>query len=436
MSSFKRNFITICFFISLFTIPFFYINSHAESFSKQDSMTLSLGETRNLFFLHGDTLSSYFSSNPSIVSVSAKGTLTATAPGHANIISTVHGRIYVYSVYVSDIYNPSLENKTAANTTELTLPSNALSTNEPMLFIERNDSCTIQLSDYSQSIISRFGKPSWTSDKPKIAHVDSNGKVTALKRGSATITCKLGNVSCNTYINVITDSYDGKSSTFSILTSTGRQRTYRLFKQNAHNYPDYNRYLAWHGCATCSLATVLGAYNSNYSGILPSTLINGPEKELTTDKDWKREHVNRSLKQQMPLSLYGISSILKSSGVNNDYVRTYTEAEARTDILTHLKTGNPIIFEVRQKNKQTGKSNKRWTNSYHTMIFLGVLTNGKVIISDSVDRSWYNGGQRLKIVELSDLMRYMFPCTAFSESMYYDGARSDGGYIKIFDDNR
>ena len=135
----------------------------------------------------------------------------------------------------------------------------------------------------------------------------------------------------------------------------------------------------------------------------------------------------------MPLSLYGISSILKSSGVDNNYVRTYTDSEAKHDIISHLKTGNSIIFEVRQKNSRTGKRTKRWTNSYHTMVLLGVLTNGKVLLCESVDRSWYNGGQRLKIVDLSDIMEYMFPCTSFSESMYYNGASSDGGYIKIYE---
>lgn len=49
------------------------------------------------------------------------------------------------------------------------------------------------------------------------------------------------------------------------------------------------------------------------------------------------------------------------------------------------------------------------------MVLLGVLTNGKVLLCDSVDRSWYNGGQRLKIVDLSDIMEYMFPCTSFQK---------------------
>ena len=162
-------------------------------------------------------------------------------------------------------------------------------------------------------------------------------------------------------------------------------------------------------------------------------MIDGPEKQTADASSWNREHVKRSLRNQMPISLFGISSILSRCNVSNTYVRTYSEQEAKEDIISHLKTGNPIIFEVRQKSNQTGKKSNRWTNSYHTMVFLGILTNGKVLLCDSIDRSWYEGGQRVKIVELEDVMEFMFPCTSFSESIYYDGAASDGGYIKVYD---
>lgn len=426
----KNKYLFMFVFFSLFLWQTFTIKSQAQQIVTDSTISLTIGDTKNLFFFHGDSASSYFSSNPNIASVNTQGVLSANDVGSAEIIYSVHGIFHQRKVQVSDIENPSWS---PSQTTNITLPDNSLTTEEPVLFMQKNNSYTIQLSSSSQALVARYGKLTWKSDKPNIARVDSNGKVTALKKGSATITCTLGNVSCSTYINVITDSYTGKATDFSILTANGTQRTYRLFKQNAHNYPRYDSYLAWHGCATCSLATVLGAYNDNYTGVLPSSVIDVVEKQYTSNKDWTREHVNRSLRGQMPLSLYGISSILKSSGVENNYVRTYTESEARRDILSHLKTGNSIIFEVRQKNNRTGKKTKRWTNSYHTMVLLGVLTNGKVLLCDSVDRSWYNGGQRLKTVELSDIMEYMFPCTTFSESMYYNGASSDGGYIKIYD---
>ena len=426
----KNKYLFMFVFFSLFLWQTFTIKSQAQQIVTDSTISLTVGDTKNLFFFHGDSASSYFSSNPNIASVNTQGVLSANDVGSAEIIYSVHGIFHQRRIQVTDIENPSWN---FSQTTTITLPDNSLTTEEPVLFMQKNNSYTIQLSSSSQALVARYGKLTWKSDKPNIARVDSNGKVTALKKGSATITCTLGNVSCSTYINVITDSYTGKATDFSILTANGTQRTYRLFKQNAHNYPRYDSYLAWHGCATCSLATVLGAYNDNYTGVLPSSVIDGVEKQYTSNKDWTREHVNRSLRGQMPLSLHGISSILKSSGVENNYVRTYTESEARRDILSHLKTGNSIIFEVRQKNNRTGKKTKRWTNSYHTMVLLGVLTNGKVLLCDSVDRSWYNGGQRLKTVELSDIMEYMFPCTTFSESMYYNGASSDGGYIKIYD---
>lgn len=431
MSS-KNKFLLLFAFFSLLLWQSFSIKPQAQQIPTDTPLSMTVGDTQKLFFLHGDYVAAYFSSNPNIVSVNTQGVLSANEVGSAEILYSVHGIFHQRRIQVSDIENPSWG---ASQTANIILPDNALTTEEPVLFMQKNNSFTIRLSSASQSIVARYGKLSWKSDKPNIARVNSNGKVTALKKGSATITCSLGNVSCNTYVNVITESYTGKSTDFSMLTANGKERTYRLFKQNAHNYPRYDSYLAWHGCATCSLATVLGAYNESYAGILPSSVIDGVEKQYTSGKDWRREHVNRSLRAQMPLSLYGISSILKASGVDNDYVRTYTESEARKDILSHLKTGNSIIFEVRQKNNRTGKRTRRWTNSYHTMVLLGVMTNGKVLLCDSVDRSWYNGGQRLKTVELSDVMEYMFPCTSFSESMYYNGASSDGGYIKISDAN-
>ena len=377
-------------FFSLFLWQSFTIKPEASEIITDPLISMTVGDTKNLYFFHGDSASAYFSSNPNIASVTTGGVLNANDVGSAEIIYSVHGVFHQRKINVADIENPSFSTTQREN---LILPDNALTTTDPVLFMQKKDSYTIQFSSSSQALATRYkGLLIWKSDKPNIVRVDSNGKVTALKKGSATITCTLGNVSCHTYVNVITDSYTGKATDFSVLTATGNQR-----------------------------------------GILPSSVIDGVEKQFTSNKDWTREHVNRSLRGQMPLSLYGISSILKSSGVDNNYVRTYTDSEAKHDIISHLKTGNSIIFEVRQKNSRTGKRTKRWTNSYHTMVLLGVLTNGKVLLCDSVDRSWYNGGQRLKIVDLSDIMEYMFPCTSFSESMYYNGASSDGGYIKIYE---
>ena len=254
-------------FFSLFLWQSFTIKPEASEIITDPLISMTVGDTKNLYFFHGDS-AAYFSSNPNIASVTTGGVLNANDVGSAEIIYSVHGVFHQRKINVADIENPSFSTTQREN---LILPDNALTTTDPVLFMQKKDSYTIQFSSSSQALATRYkGLLIWKSDKPNIVRVDSNGKVTALKKGSATITCTLGNVSCHTYVNVITDSYTGKTTDFSMLTATGKQRTYRLFKQNAHNYPRYDSYLAWHGCATCSLATVLGAYNDNYSGILPS----------------------------------------------------------------------------------------------------------------------------------------------------------------------
>lgn len=362
-----------------------------------------------------------YSSNPHIASVSPEGILTAHTAGTTTILYNKQGQFYTLNLTVKE---PS---SSPANS------SSEFTAEETLLFMEKGDSYPIKLTDSSGNAIAADSSFSWSSSDNEVAQVDPLGNVKAKKKGSAIITCTNNTQSLSIYINVITRDYSGKRCEFSILTANGKTRTYQLYKQNSYNYPKYNHYIGWHGCATCSLATVLGAYSSSYANILPSEVIDGPEKATVSSNAWDREHVERTLPKQMPLSLYGISSILEHCNVANDYVRTYEEDTAKEDITQHLKTGNPIIFEVRQKSNKTGKKNDRWTNSYHTMVLLGILTNGNVLVCDSIDRNWENNGNRIIITSLDDVMEFMFPCTEFSKSMYYDGANSDGGYIKIFE---
>lgn len=170
----------------------------------------SRGYKESLFF-HGDSASAYFSSNPNIASVTTGGVLNANDVGSAEIIYSVHGVFHQRKINVADIENPSFNTTQREN---LILPDNALTTTDPVLLCKK-DSYTIQFSSSSQALATRYkGLLIWKSDKPNIVRVDSNGKVTALKKGSATITCTLGNVSCHTYVNVITDSYTGKQPIF------------------------------------------------------------------------------------------------------------------------------------------------------------------------------------------------------------------------------
>ena len=84
---------------------------------------MTVGDTKNLYFFHGDSASAYFSSNPNIASVTTGGVLNANDVGSAEIIYSVHGVFHQRKINVADIENPSFSTTQREN---LILPDNAL----------------------------------------------------------------------------------------------------------------------------------------------------------------------------------------------------------------------------------------------------------------------------------------------------------------------
>ncbi len=319
----------------------------------------------------------------------------------------------------------STTTSTAATTEE---ENYTLETETPVITLKQGENCTPSITvspTTTKKII-------YKSNDSSVATVSSDGKITAQSDGTAIITCSLGEDSMSIYVNVVTNLSSKQRSTLTLYNQDGKKLTYRLYHQSAHDYSNYNSYLAWHGCATCSFTTVLNAFNETYKDYDPADVIDTIEKETASSSAWQEHHVKREMKQQMPPSLYGITLMLKHTNIPADYVRSFNKSEAKKDILAHLHTGNPVIFEVRMKSNVTGKSKQRWTASVHTMIFLGTYTlTGEVLVCDSVNRSWYSGAQRVKIVDIDDPMEYMFSCTTYDKTMYYSRQSSDGGYILI-----
>lgn len=218
---------------------------------------------------------------------------------------------------------------------------------------------------------------------------------------------------------------------YTIVNQNGQSLIYRSFYQWADLYGEYTRYCGLHGCAVCTLTTLVRIYDENQKNATPDTIIEGLEKQVVGQKNWVNNYKKLRLKFQNPVTLYGINKAMQHMGIPSVYVPVFTDTDAREDILSHLQMGNPVVIEVGRKNYYTGQTDGRWTNSFHTMILIGITKDGKVLINDSNNRDWYPGPQRFKLADLEELMAYMFSCTEEPGEYYYCGMATDGGYIKI-----
>ena len=216
----------------------------------------------------------------------------------------------------------------------------------------------------------------------------------------------------------------------------GYERIYPVFQQNAGIYGEYSDYLRMHGCACCSLTSMLAAMRRNMAGFMPQDTITRVEKNLLPRQDYEKNY-SRPVEKQMPVTLYGISRILKHEAIQCSYIMHFKRKTAMEVIDRHLCSGNPVIFEtsrIRYKKSMIASiMDKKYAGSYHTMIMLGYDKDKRVIFTDSATRSWAGDVQRLKWAPLEELMDYMFPQRNTQSHPVYFHRRSDtGGFILVY----
>ena len=210
-------------------------------------------------------------------------------------------------------------------------------------------------------------------------------------------------------------------------------RTFRVFQQKAGTYGAYSDYMTRHGCACCSLTTLLAAYVPRYRALRPDETIARVEREHFDERVWKKNY-GKHIARQMPVSLYGISRILTDCGVSHRYVGDFKDEDAVNEIRAHLRSGRPVVVETSRMKRQNGRIvrwfDKKFAGSYHTMILLGEDENGHFIFTDSATREWSGDWQRLKKAEPGDILSYMFPQKNIEDShVYFSRRRNTGGYI-------
>lgn len=117
----------------------------------------------------------YRSSKSSVASVSASGLITAKKPGEATITVSCDG---------------------TSVTCKVTVPEPRVTLNKTKASLYRNGKLSLSVTSTSKSQVK------WKSSKSSVAKVDSNGVVTAVKHGTATITATVDGVSRTCEITV------------------------------------------------------------------------------------------------------------------------------------------------------------------------------------------------------------------------------------------
>ena len=360
--------------------------------------------------LNGAAGSSWTSSNSSVAKVSSDGMVTARASGKAYITCTSAGKKLSCEINVAKL-----------------------------------DKSTISLNQGGSSSLVRTGSItacSWSSSNHTVAVVSKYGEVYGVAGGTSVITCACGNarLKCTVYVkgnNIVTprNSLSASKSSRNTVKINGTYGAvpYTVYNQassiNKSTVSARKKFMPYHGCAASATSAVLGGMIGIQ--VTPVQMIESVEPLVFGKTSWTNNY-KKSYKNQLPLSLNGITKIFTYYGVETRYVRFFNDAGARNEIVRHLKSGQPVVFVVSKKNRATGKVTSKWTNSYHTMAMLGITDTGSVIVADSVNRSSFGSWQRIKLAGINELIHYMFPCKKIKNTNYWGGASSSGGYVLVY----
>ena len=357
------------------------------------------------------------SDNPAAVGVDNAGNISARAAGNARITITMtpkEGAVQTTYVDVS-----------------------VMDVIKYCLLMEKGTTSPVQPDGFNGNLTA-------TSSNPAIINVVSGNTLHANAYGTCEVIVTGMNQRAYITMTVPDVSNSDSGAQLSLPSMNSGWHTFTVFKQAARTYNEYSEFLAGHGCANCTLTNMIRAYAPAFATATPDTVIATIERQVAGEEAWTENHVTKAPDDQSPLSMYGISQILSAAGVRNTYVtkfnsnmRDSSDGNAAADIIAHLKTGNPVVFEARDYNRYTGQSDGRWTKNYHTLSLLGYFVDGRVLLTDTAGRGWYKpsngyyGGQRFKIVDLKDPMSHMFSCENKPNTIYFKGTSKAGGYIKV-----
>ena len=234
-------------------------------------------------------------------------------------------------------------------------------------------------------------------------------------------------------IPVYSSSYENGDATGKVIKvgEDGIVHRMTVWCQHARNYSKYNTFLAGNGCSLCSLTCILNGYAKGYEDKSPPEVMDTIEKQVIGENEWCDHHHNGRDGSAMPMTLNGINLCMMDAGVHTDYIYSFDRESMKEDIINHLSIGQPVVIEVSKTNQITGKTDKYWSSSVHTVVLVG-LNGENVIVADPANVSRGSGRGRIKETTLDFISQYMWSCDKEPNHFYWAGKGEGGGYIKVF----
>lgn len=212
------------------------------------------------------------------------------------------------------------------------------------------------------------------------------------------------------------------TATATVTNAAGNTLSYTMFNQTS-GFPEYSNYLDEHGCSTCALTTILNTMNDLQ--LTPDQTMN-----ILMETNPQEFAVNMASKQ-MPVALSGICKVLDAYDVQYRYGSNNAPEETKVAEVTEwLNTGNPVIMTI-------GNGSAGGLSSVpHTLLLLGIDSNGYVVIGDSVLKSASTWGTQGLVkssrLTVPDMLSYIKTDSwnVASGSFYYSSANSRG-YVLV-----
>ena len=180
------------------------------------------------------------------------------------------------------------------------------------------------------------------------------------------------------------------------INSRGFVYNYRIFSQTAAaQNPNGDKYLAKHGCSTCSLTTILRIMVPEFANYTPRDVLTKVIKKVAGTKTYNA-NFKKSLDKQMPISLKGIDKVLTKYDVPHKFVHDYTAGNAKEMIMDHLKEGDPIIVMIAGDKPGPGVYSKY----SHAMLLLGLDNDGKIIVGESAQQKSRWGASAYGLIKM------------------------------------